>query len=186
MSTSTLSVIDCLWDLLQDAPHLLKDKPQSIAMALQVVSAIVQSNVSVKHREAAEILKRQPGFWSCVASCVPARQTSESDREPEKSQHLAERAALLTMPVELSNYLRLPPGFKRCNYHKELLEIMRGWEREGWRGRSARINQLLMEREGTNIQEVGQASTTFAAFCSPSKSCVCLGIVVMILVIIIV
>ena len=28
MSTSTLSVIDCLWDLLQDAPHLLKDKPQ--------------------------------------------------------------------------------------------------------------------------------------------------------------
>lgn len=28
MSTSTLSVLDCLWDLLQDAPRLLKDKPQ--------------------------------------------------------------------------------------------------------------------------------------------------------------
>ena len=65
-------------------------------MALQVLSVIVQSaNLSGKHREAAEILKRQPGFWSCVASCVPARQTSESDREPERSQHLAERAALL-------------------------------------------------------------------------------------------
>ena len=43
-----------------------------------------------------------------------------------------------------------------------------------------------MEREGTNIQEVGQATSSFAAVCSPSKSCVCLGIVVMILVIIIV
>jgi hypothetical protein len=28
MSTSTLSVLDCAWDLLQDAPRLLKEKPQ--------------------------------------------------------------------------------------------------------------------------------------------------------------
>eukprot|EP00951_Prasinocladus_malaysianus_P050420 scaffold680300_cov37-Prasinocladus_malaysianus.AAC.1 len=35
MSTSTLSVLDCMWDLLQDAPRLLKEKPQPIASALQ-------------------------------------------------------------------------------------------------------------------------------------------------------
>lgn len=28
MSTSTLSVLDCLWDLLQNSPRLLMDNPQ--------------------------------------------------------------------------------------------------------------------------------------------------------------
>lgn len=69
---------------------------RSIAAALSLLSLILQSsNLSNKHREAADILKRQPGFWSCVASCVPLRATQDTDREPERSRNLAERAALL-------------------------------------------------------------------------------------------
>ena len=64
-------------------------------MALQVISVLVESaHMSPKHQEAAEIMKRQSGFWSCIASCVPARQTTESEREPDRSQNIAERTAL--------------------------------------------------------------------------------------------
>lgn len=40
-------------------------------------------------------MKGQPGFWNCISACVPFRPAPESDREPERSQYLAEQAALL-------------------------------------------------------------------------------------------
>lgn len=90
------------------------------------------------------------------------------------------------MAIELANYLKIPSGFKRQNCHKDLLDVVRGWEREGWRGRSARLNQLLMERDGTNIQEVGNTTRGLRSFCNPSRSCICLALIIMILLLVVI
>uniref|UniRef100_A0A7S1T072 Uncharacterized protein n=2 Tax=Tetraselmis chuii TaxID=63592 RepID=A0A7S1T072_9CHLO len=189
MSTSTLSVLDCAWDLLQDAPRLLKEKPQPVASTLQLIAALIQSShLSPKHKEAVEILKGQAGFWHCISACVPQRPAPESDHEPERSQYLAEQAALQCMAIELGNFRKNHADYSRTNL-KDLLIIVKDWEREGWRGRSARMNQVLMEREGTTIQEMETHMPTAIlarTVCNPSRSCVCLGFIVMILIIIVI
>jgi hypothetical protein len=66
-----------------------------VASTLQLIAALIQSShLSPKHKEAVEILKGQAGFWHCISACVPQRPAPESDHEPERSQYLAEQAAL--------------------------------------------------------------------------------------------
>lgn len=89
--------------------------------------------------------------------------------------------------VEMTNYVKNPSVYKRHNNScTDLLDIVHSWEREGWRGRSARLNQLLVERGGTNVQEDVDVTPSRSKVVNQRNTYYCLGLVIMVLLLVVI